>query len=158
MKKCLAIVAVCLMAAPAMAGDVPDGALSALGLGGMQTMTDAQGMQVRGKASEAVVSGTSLVFGQLVADLPTGTNFVVGSDVNHYYATAVSATDDAVAQGDSGSAIQLTLGPIDFDTGTFSGNFTGALVGGAGGPVGGGFANAFGSMLGNFPPNGMIPF
>lgn len=150
MKKCLAIVAVCLMAGPAMAGDVSDGALSALGLGGMETMTDAQGMQVRGKASAATVSGTSLVFGQLVADLPTGTSFVVGSDVNHYWSEASSATDDSLAQGQSGSGILLQLGPINIDG---SEAFFGQLGGTAGAALpNAGFATAWASMMGNLPP------
>jgi hypothetical protein len=127
MKKCLAIVAVCLLAAPAMAGEIPQGALADLGLGGMQTMSDAQGMQIRGKSSNAVVSGTSLVFGQLVADLPTGTNFVVGSDVNHYYASSenVGLNASSTAQGSSGSRLILSLGPIGGnDVLFFQGNLT----------------------------------
>jgi hypothetical protein len=131
MKKCLAIVAVCLMAAPAMAGEIPQGALAELGLGGMQVMSDAQGMQVRGKSSNAVVSGTSLIFGQLVADLPTGTNFIVGSDVNHYYSSAENAGLNAssTATGSQGSGLILTLGPIVTGAGL---QFQGTLTGQAG--------------------------
>jgi len=143
MKKCLAIVAVCLMAAPAMAGEVSEGALSALGLGGMEVMSDAEGMQVRGMSSDAVVSGTSLAFGQLVADLPTGTNFVVLSDVNHYFASAENAGLNAfsTAGGDSGSGIQGLLGPINVNG---SPAFDGTFQGFAGTATGfGGVANAF---------------
>jgi hypothetical protein len=131
MKKCLAIVAVCLMATPAMAGEVPQGALADLGLGGMQVMSDAQGMQVRGKSSNAVVSGTSLIFGQIVADLPTGTSFVAGSDVNHYYSSAENAGLNAVSQatGSQGSGLILTLGPIVNLAGL---QFQGTLTGQAG--------------------------
>src|SRR5690606_11527350 len=84
MKQVLTIAAICLMAAPAIGGEVSDQTLSQLGLGDLQAVSDAQGSQVRGfggywnkhnsgKASgaHAVTSGTSLVFGQLVADLPT---------------------------------------------------------------------------------------
>jgi hypothetical protein len=143
MKIHLMIVAVCLVSAPAVAGEIPHGALADLGLSGMETMTDAQGLQVRGKSSNAVVSGTSLVFGQLVADLPTGTNFVVGSDVNHYYASAENAGLNAssTVQGSSGSALNLSLGP-------FPGNdvliFQGALTAQAGQVTAPGFAgNSF---------------
>jgi opacity protein-like surface antigen len=45
----LAVLVVC--AVPAFAEDVPDAMLSALGLGGMQVVSDAQGMQVRGMSS-----------------------------------------------------------------------------------------------------------
>lgn len=140
MKNCLAIVAACLIAAPAMAGEISDGTLSALGLDGMQTITDAQGMQVRGKG-EVVVSGTSLVFGQLVADLPTGTNFVVGSDVNHYFATAETGGVDPYAEGASGSGIALSLGPINIGG---QEAFSATLMGFAGSTqfTFGGFANA----------------
>jgi hypothetical protein len=144
MKKCLAIVAVCLMAAPAMAGEIPQGALADLGLGGMETMSDAQGMQVRGKSSDSVVSGTGLVFGQLVADLPTGTNFVVGSDVNHYFASSENAGLNAssTSMGSQGSGLILTLGPITTAAGL---QFSGALTAQAGQTTLPGLAgNAFG--------------
>lgn len=148
MKKCLAIVAVCLMAGPAMAGDVPQDALADLGLGGMEVISDAQGMQVRGKSSNAVVSGTSLIFGQLVADLPTGTNFVAGSDVNHYYSSAENAGLNAssTAQGSQGSGLILTLGPIVGTGGLLQ--FQGTLTGQAGQVTMPGFAgNAFASAF-----------
>ena len=56
MKSALAMVVVMLMfAAPAFAGDgnVSQGTLSSLGLGDMQTVSDAEGMQVRGMSSNA---------------------------------------------------------------------------------------------------------
>jgi hypothetical protein len=114
MKKSLAIVAVCLMAAPAMAGEVPQGALARLGLGGMEEMSDAQGLQVRGKSSNAVAGGSSLIFGQLSFNSASGTQFVVGSDFNHYRATAENAGLNAssTATGEQGSDLNLTLGPI----------------------------------------------
>jgi hypothetical protein len=147
MKKCLAIVAVCLMAGPAMAGEVPQGALADLGLGGMEVMSDAQGMQVRGKSSNAVVSGTSLVFGQLVFDSALGTQFVVGSDVNHYFSSAENAGLNAssTATGSQGSGLILSLGPIVNLAGL---QFQGTLTGQAGqttlpGFAGNAFAQAF---------------
>lgn len=146
MKKCLAIVAVCLMAAPAMAGEIPQGALADLGLGGMETISDAQGMQVRGKSSNAVVSGTSLVFGQLVFDSPLGTQFVAGSDVNHYFSSAENAGLNAssTVNGASGSGLILNLGPIISGGAVqFQGTLTGQ-AGWASGPGVAGFANAFG--------------
>ncbi len=77
----LAVVAA-LTATPAVADDgrVPGATLRSLGLGSMQVVSDAQGMQVRGRQSAFVaVNGTSLAFGQLVAP---GGNFVVASSVN----------------------------------------------------------------------------
>jgi hypothetical protein len=88
MKQLLTMAAVCLIAVPAIGGEVSHQTLSQLGLGDLQAVSDAQGMQVRGKSSNAVTSGTSLVFGQLIADLPTGTSFIVVSDVNHAFDTA----------------------------------------------------------------------
>ena len=60
----VAAVVVALGAVPALAEDIP---LASLGLGSMQVVSDAEGMQVRGKASSfGMVKGTSLVFGQLL--------------------------------------------------------------------------------------------
>ena len=90
MRNVLALVAVvALFAAPAFAGDgnVSQGTLSALGLGDMQVVSDAQGMQVRGKDSSfGEVRGTSLMFGQLLT--PDDKNFVVFSSVNQVRANA----------------------------------------------------------------------
>lgn len=136
MKRVLAITAICLMAAPAIAGEVSDQTLSQLGLGDIQPVSDAQGMEIRGfggywnkhkdsgKAggSNAVTSGTSLVFGQLVADLPTGTNFVVASDVNHAYSSAQNGGFNALSKAghSTGSAAEAVLSVEGFN-GQFAG-------------------------------------
>lgn len=65
-----------LVAAPAFGGDgnVPEATLSALGLGGMQVASDAEGMQVRGMSSNA--QGTSVsFFSAFLMDPFSGTNF-----------------------------------------------------------------------------------
>jgi hypothetical protein len=145
MKKSLAIVAACLMAAPAMAGEIPQGALVQLGLGGMEVMSDAEGMRVRGRSSNAVAGGTSLLFGQLVFNSDSGNQFVVGSDVNHFRATAENAGLNAVsnASGNQGSGLNLSLGPIVNLAGL---QFSGMLTGQAGQTTSPGFAgNAFGN-------------
>ena len=71
-----------LIAAPVFAadGNVSASTLNSLGLGGMQTVSDAQGMQVRGAQLLGVVKGTSLIFGQLLT--PDTKNFVSFSSVN----------------------------------------------------------------------------
>ena len=83
MRNALVLVVVVLLAAPALAGDgnVPQGTLSSLGLGDMQSVSDTEGMQVRGRYSWfASVKATSLIFGQLLT--PDTKNFEVGSSVN----------------------------------------------------------------------------
>ena len=57
-----------LLAVPALAEDgaIPRATLVSLGLGDLQRISDAQGMQVRGQASFfSRVRGTSLLFGRL---------------------------------------------------------------------------------------------
>lgn len=153
MKQVLTMAAICLMAAPAIGGEVSDQTLSQLGLGDLQAVSDAQGMEIRGfggyrnkhkgssKAggAHAVTSGTSLVFGQLVADLPTGTNFLVLSDVNHAYDSAWSGHTSAKASHLHGSAIDGAL-VIPIEQG-FEGYLTG-FAGQAAAPWGG-FAKAY---------------
>ena len=93
---------------------IPRATLAALGLDGMEAVSDAVGMQVRGAGSEAFASGRSLVFGQLI-DPVTG-NLIVASDTNGQYSRAMSygrgwrgsgAMADA---GPQGSAISINLG------------------------------------------------
>lgn len=151
MKRVLTIAAICLMAAPAIGGEVSDQTLSQLGLTDLQAVSDADGMQIRGKSgyrggrskgnggAHAVTSGTSLVFGQLVADLPTGTNFLVLSDVNHAYDSAWSGHSSAKAAHMHGSAIDGAL-VIPIEQG-FEGYLTG-FAGKAASPYAG-FANAY---------------
>src|SRR5262245_33468890 len=90
----LALAAVCLcVAAPAFAGDgnVSGATLSALGLSGMQRVSDAEGMLVRGKANTVAVKGTSLIFGQLLT--PDTKNFLVASSVNEVDGTGSTGAD-----------------------------------------------------------------
>jgi hypothetical protein len=152
MKRVLTIAAVCLMAAPAIGGEVSNQTLSQLGLTDLQAVSDDQGMQIRGfggywnkhkdsgKAggSNAVTSGTSLVFGQLVADLPTGTNFIVVSDVNHAYSSAQNGGFNALSKAghSHGSAAEAILSVEGFN-GTLAG-----VAGKAASPWGG-FAKAY---------------
>ena len=124
-------------AAPAMAGDgqVSSNQLAALGLSGMQPMSDAQGMHVRGMSSAAKSSGSSLVFGVLI-DPHTG-SFVAGSSVNFSKATAENAGLNSLSTAghNQNSALALALNVV-----TATSSFNGALAGGAGGS---GFAFGF---------------
>jgi hypothetical protein len=92
MKTALGLVVVMLLAAtPALAGDgnIPQGTLASLGLGDMETVSDAEAMQVRGKCSWfGMVKGTSLIFGQLMTD--NTKNFLVSSSVNEVDSNAES--------------------------------------------------------------------
>ena len=77
MKSALAMaVVMVLCAAPAFAGDgnVPQGALSSLGLGDMQVLSDAEGMQVRGMSSSASTSST-FTFALSIVDALSPTSF-----------------------------------------------------------------------------------
>ena len=57
-----AVAAIFAMATPAQAGDVPDSMLAQMGLSGMQRMSDAQGMKVRGQGTASVLgAGLSTV-------------------------------------------------------------------------------------------------
>ncbi len=92
MKCLLSLVVLCALAGPALAGDgnVPGATLSAYGLGALQQVSDADGMQVRGMLV-VDVKGTSLIFGQLLT--PDTKNFVVGSSVNEVDASGSSGGD-----------------------------------------------------------------
>jgi len=84
MKNALVIVAVLLCATSAFADDgtVSSSALDALGLGQMQVMSDAQGMEVRGMSgANAFALGASLGASQLL-DIYQPGNFAVGTDTN----------------------------------------------------------------------------
>ena len=119
MRSALALVVVLvLFATPAFAADgqVPQGTLASLGLGDMQTVSDAEGTQVRGKFSWfGMVKGTSLIFGQLLD--PNTKEFVVGSSVNEVDANAESTQAD-VDLGlfkSHGVELHLNLNTPDFD-------------------------------------------
>jgi hypothetical protein len=149
MKIGLTLVALLVLAAPALADDgrIPQNALSRMGLGGMQVVSDAHGMQVRGLSSNAASGGTSLIVGQLVFNDASGTQFVTGSDFNTSRGTAENAGLNATstASHSQGSGLILTLGPIVNLAGL---QFDGALTGQAGqttfpGFAGNGFALGF---------------
>ncbi|MGD9858045.1 MAG: hypothetical protein AB7U20_24125, partial [Planctomycetaceae bacterium] len=102
--------------APALAeeGQVSNQTLSAVGLGGMQVMSDVDGLQVRGLSSNAASGGSSLLVGQMAFNDANGTQFVFGSDFNTSRATSENAGLNAVstAQHNQGSGLILSLGPI----------------------------------------------
>ncbi len=81
-----AVAAIFAMATPAQAGDIPDHMLAQMGLGGMQRMSDAQGMKVRGQGTAAVLgAGLSTV--------------IFATDFNSFNAS--SNTFNALATGSS---------------------------------------------------------
>jgi hypothetical protein len=133
MRSVLALgVVLLLFAAPAFAGDgnVPQGTLSSLGLGGMQVVSDAQGMQVRGLASSfGSVTGTSLIFGQLLT--PDTKNFVIGSSVNEVDANAetTAAPGALTLTKDHLVTLDLSLAVIFPDLTSYAGLISGVASG-----------------------------
>jgi hypothetical protein len=129
----LVAVLVCLLAAPALAGDgnIPRSTLNRLGLGGMQTVSDAEGMQVRGMSGCARVMGISVVSGLLLE--PSTKNFIFGSDANYVMANAENAgcRMRAEAYKEHLSYVGLELS-VDIDGGEYS-HYEGVLYGAAGG-------------------------
>lgn len=125
----VAILAIALVS-PAVAGDgyVPKSTLNALGLSGMEQLSDVAGLQVRGLSSNAKASGMSLVYGALV-DPHTG-SFVAGNAVDFSKATAENAGLNPLSQAGQNhiSNLGLSLNVI-----TSTSSFTGLIVGGAGG-------------------------
>jgi hypothetical protein len=120
-----------LVAAPAMAddGQVPAAALKAVGLGQIQTVSDAEGMAVRGKTSGFVaVRGTSLIFGQLLT--PDTKNFVVASSINEVDAIGETTNVGILsASKDHLVLIELALAVTFPDTSTYSGAISGVAAG-----------------------------
>ena len=105
------VVLLVVAAAPVFAedGNVPQATLSSLGLGGMETMSDAQGMEVRGMASSfGMVKGTSLIFGQLLT--PDTKNFIVGSSVNEVDANAETTEAGSILTVLKDHMVTLDLG------------------------------------------------
>jgi len=131
MKNVVALaVLLALVAVPAFAEEVPQATLSALGLGDMQVVSDAQGMQVRGMSSSfGMVKGTSLIFAQLMT--PDTKNFVVGSSVNEVDANAetTAAGGMLTVSKTHGVVLDLSLDVIFPDLTGYSG----WVSGGAGG-------------------------
>jgi hypothetical protein len=126
------VVVLVLFAAPAFAGEgcVSQGALSALGLGDMQVVSDAAGTQVRGMASSfGMVKGTSLIFGQLLT--PDTKNFVIGSSVNEVDANAETTAAGGALTLTKAHDVTLSLDlSVLFPDGL---SFAGMILGGAGG-------------------------
>lgn len=134
---CLAAMLAALSAVPASAadGNVPQPTLKALGLAGMDILSDEEGMTVRGTGGSAQTMGVSLVMGLIIE--PSTKSFVFGSDVNMAAACAeiTCLVVDPIAEHATASAVALSLDVVHPDTTTFSG----VLIGGSGGS---GFASS----------------
>jgi hypothetical protein len=125
-------------------GNVTPDALSALGLGDMQVVSDNDGMNIRGKSSAfSIVRGTTTIFGQLTT--PDTQNFVVGSDVNSVHGNAenTNAAATATSAKDHASALGMQLGPISNNGSQVYLGSISASVGSAGIAQGGFFALVF---------------
>jgi len=140
------VVLLVVAAAPVFAadGNVPDATLSSLGLGGMQVLSDAQGMQVRGMSSSANGSGLLLLSGSLF-DPETGSSslgsFALWGRGTAENAGLNEASDADVSLSDSSGAPNLMAGISGALTTTVNGNpaFDGTFT------LGGiGFSSAFG--------------
>ena len=99
MRKLSVFVVLAFMAAPAFAqdGNVSQDALASLGLGGMELISDAQGMEIRGMSANAQSTGLSL-FGMFLYDPNTGSaiqlngsNFARGTAENAGLQAATTA-------------------------------------------------------------------
>ncbi len=106
-------------------GEISRSTLSALGLGDMMTLSDAQGMQVRGMHANAATRGSSIAFG-LVVD-PVTSSFLSGTDTDLAASTTDGSGSISAAQGHA-VGINLVL-----DVGTGTSAFMGTLVSGSGG-------------------------
>jgi hypothetical protein len=99
----LAVVAVSASAALAGDGNIPQSTLSSMGLSGLKTISDAQGLKVRGMGAIASVNGASFA---LMVDLANPPSFATAD--SDYTATGFGASQ-AGAAGDSSSAASLFL-------------------------------------------------
>ncbi|OHB82496.1 MAG: hypothetical protein A2V98_24440 [Planctomycetes bacterium RBG_16_64_12] len=126
----LVAVFVCLLAAPVFAadGNVSQPTLDILGLSGMQTLSDEDGMQVRGMSSAAWTQGLSLVSGLLVD--PATKSYVLGADVNRADASAENAGFQVLSQASHAQSSSLS---ISLEVTTSTSSFIGMIIGGAGG-------------------------
>lgn len=107
----IAIVALLVSSALAEDRTVSKSTLAALGLGQMEVMSDAEGLQVRGMSSNAAAFGASLSAGQM-SDPRTPGNFLVLTDTNGSRGNAENAglsIASAATQGPQGSALNGTL-------------------------------------------------
>ena len=121
---------VVLMASQAFAGDtrVPQATLDTLGLAGLETVSDEEGMQVRGMSASAMSMGLSLVSGLLID--PATKSFIFGTDANAASATAENAGKQVLTQA---SHIQSSSLNLSLNVTSVGGAFNGVLFGGAGG-------------------------
>ena len=123
---CLAAVVAALVAAPAFAGEghVPPSTLEAIGLAGMETLSDAEGMEVRGQSGAVYTRGINVVAG-LVLD-PSTKNFLFGSDTNYVQGNGEKTCFWGLleASHETEAFVALSLG-----LSTPSGEYYGALLG-----------------------------
>jgi hypothetical protein len=115
MKNVLVVLALLMLCAvPAFAEDVPDATLSALGLGGMQVASDAEGMQVRGMSSNSQSTNLATFTLQLF-DPATGASLDVSDSAfgrstdENAGLNATSATETASVAQFSGVNINIDL-------------------------------------------------
>jgi hypothetical protein len=119
-----------LVAATASAA-VPDATLASFGLGGMQQMTDAQGLNVRGMGF-AKVSGGGFTYVDVSGSVGSATVTLKAGQGNQYIAAnGGSGTNTVYAISGSISAVGI---------GIFNGAPVGAVVGAI--SIGGGYAVA----------------
>lgn len=131
----LAAVLVALVAAPALAGDgqVAQKDLSALGLGQLSVMSDAQGLQVRGMSSNSQSTSLLLVSG-LLFDPVTGSD-TRGSLALFSRGTAENAglspasNSQAISSGGFGATLNTVVGINQAFDGAFDIGGTGVTIG-----------------------------
>jgi hypothetical protein len=116
--------------APALADDghVSPNTLSALGLGGMEVVSDAEAMQVRGLSGNAWTQGLSIVMGILID--PNTKSYVWGTDVNYAHASAENAGLQVLTQAEHAQSSAIAL---DLEVTSVPGIYVGVLAGTAGG-------------------------
>lgn len=106
-----AVVALLVSTVSAEDRTVSKSTLSALGLGQMEIMSDAEGLQVRGMSSNAGAFGASLSAGQM-SDPRNPGNFLVLTDANGSRGSDENSglnITSAATQGPQGSALNGTL-------------------------------------------------
>lgn len=118
MRNILVLCGALLATVPSFAdeGHITQDTLARLGLSDMQTISDADGMEIRGRASGfSMVIGTSSIIGQLIS--PDTKNFVFGSDINSVHANVenTNALASATVSKSHSSSMDVKLGPIGID-------------------------------------------
>ena len=102
MRKCIlvlaALAAVAVVGSTAQAGDIPGNVLAQMGLGGMQKMSDAQGMRIRGQGTASVLGiGASAVLVSPVLTAIDGDSYQASSGpITNALATGSSLTTSQV--------------------------------------------------------------